>query len=218
VVIRDPLPGSVTVVSVDRGPGSTCVSGTPGDPTHPTQCAYTTVGPGGTKTVTLVVSVNPGDHQVVTNEASVSSGVFDPDLSNNQAGTTTAIRIADLGIVKTSDADTYKPSGQITYTLTVVNNGPGVAQGVVVTDPLPLGSNDRVAVLDPSCTLAGTTATCSLGTMAPLASRSLTIAIVPKGKNGYITNTATIASTTFDPFPSNNSSTKVVLSGNPPKP
>ena len=54
--------------------------------------------------------------------------------------------------------------------------------------------------------------------MAPLSIRTLTIAIVPKGKTGYITNTATVASTTFDPFASNNSSTKVVLSGNPPKP
>jgi uncharacterized repeat protein (TIGR01451 family) len=218
VIIRDPLPSSVTVVSVDGGPGGTCVSGTPGDPAHPTQCAYTTVAPSGTRTMTLVVSVNPGDHRVVTNEASVASGVFDPDLSNNQAGATTAILIADLGIVVTSDADTYKPSSQITYTLTVVNNGPGNAQNVVVTDPLPLGANDRVAVLDPSCTLGGTIATCSLGTMAPLASRTLTIAIVPKGKNGYITNTATVASPTFDPFASNNSSTKKVLSGNPPKP
>ena len=46
-------------------------------------------------------------------------------ISNNIASATTAIRIADLGIVKTSDADTYKPSSQITYTITVVNNGPG---------------------------------------------------------------------------------------------
>ena len=79
-------------------------------------------------------------------------------------------------------------------------------------------SNDRVAILDPSCTLAGFTATCTLGAMAPLTSRTLTIAIVPKGKTGYISNTATVASTTFDPFASNNSSTKVVLSGSPPKP
>jgi hypothetical protein len=61
-------------------------------------------------------------------------------------------------------------------------------------------------------------ATCSLGTLAPLASRTLTIAIVPKGKTGYISNTATVSSSTFDPDTSNNSSTKVVLSGNPPKP
>ena len=98
----------------------------------------------------LVVRVNPGDHRVVTNEATVASDVLDPDLSNNTASATTTVRIADLGIVKASDAATYKPSAQITYTITVVNNGPGNAENVVVTDPLPLSANDRVAILDPS--------------------------------------------------------------------
>jgi uncharacterized repeat protein (TIGR01451 family) len=218
VVIRDPLPDSVSVVSVDGGPGGTCVPGVPGDPAHPTQCTYGSVASGATKTMTLVVRVNLGDHRIVTNEASVSSDVLDPDLSNNAASATTAIRIADLGIVTTSDAASYKPSSQITYSITVTNNGPGNAESVVVTDPLPLDANDRVAVLDPTCTLAGTTATCALGTMAPLASRTLTIAIVPKGKTGFITDTATVASPTFDPVASNNASTRVVLSGNPPKP
>ena len=218
VVIRDSLPNSVSVVSVAGGLGRYLRPGVPGDPAHPTQCSYGTVAPSATKTMTLVVRVNPGDHRVITNEATVASSVFDPDLSNNTASATTAIRIADLGIVKASDAATYKPSSPITYTITVVNNGPGDAQNVVVTDPLPLSANDNVAVLDPSCTLGGTTATCNLGTMAPLTSRTLTIVIVLKGKSGFISNTATVASPTFDPFASNNSSTKIVLSGNPPKP
>ena len=192
--------------------------GVPGDPAHPTRCTYGALAPSATRTMTLVVSVNPGDNRVVTNEATVSSPVLDPDLSNNTASATTSVQVADLGIVLASDAATYKSSAQITYTINVVNNGPGNAENVVVTDPLPVSANDRVAILDPACTLAGFTATCSLGTMAPVTSRTLTIAIVPKGKNGYITNTATVASTTFDPFASNNSSTKVVLSGNPPKP
>ena len=218
VVIRDPLPNSVSVVSVDGGAGGTCLNGVPGDPAHPTQCTYGTIAPGATKTMTLVVSVNNGDHRTVTNEATVASDVLDPDLSNNAATATTSIQIADLGIVKTSDAPTYKPSSQTTYSITVTNNGPGDAQNVVVTDPLPLGANDRVAVLDPSCTLAATTATCSLGTMAPLTSRTVTIAVIFKGKSGSISNTATVTSTTFDPFSSNNSSTVVVQSGSPPKP
>ena len=120
--------------------------------------------------------------------------------------------------MKTSDAATYKPSSQITYTFTVTNNGPGDALNVVVTDVLPIDSKDRVAVLDPSCALAGITATCNLGTIAPLTTRKMTIAIVPKGSSGYITNTANVATATFDYDASNNSSTRVVLSGNPPKP
>jgi uncharacterized repeat protein (TIGR01451 family) len=218
VVIRDLLPNSVTVVSVSGGIGGVCVPGVPGDPAHPTRCSYATVAPLATKTMVIVVRVNAGDNRVITNEATITSDVFDPDISNNIASATTAIRIADLGIVKASDADTYKPSSQITYKITVVNNGPGNADNVVVTDTLPLSPNDNVALLDPSCTLAGTTATCTLGTMAPLASRTLTIAIVLKGKEGFVTNTATVTSSTFDPFASNNSSTKIVLSGNPPKP
>lgn len=82
---------------------------------------------------------------------------------------------------------------------------------------MPLDSNDRVAVLDSSCTLAGATATCNLGTMAPLATRSVTIAIVLRGESGSISNTATVSSTTFDPDTSNNSSTSV-LSSSAPKP
>ena len=218
VTIRDFLPDSVSVISVNGGLGGACVTGVPGDALHPTRCAYASLAAGATRTMVLVVRVKPGDHKVVSNEATVVSDVFDPDFSDNIADATTAIRVADLNIVKTSDADTYKPSSQITYTFTVTNNGPGDALNVVVTDALPIDSKDRVAILDPSCTLAGTTATCNLGTIAPLLTRKVTIAIIPKGNNGYISNTATVASATFDYDASNNSSTRVVLSGNPPKP
>ena len=217
VIIRDFLPDSVSVLSVS-GVGGTCVPGVPGNQAQPTRCTFATLAPSATATMVIVVRVKPGDHKVVSNEATVASDTLDPNTSNNSASSTTAIRIADLRIVKTSDADQYKPSSEITYTLTVSNNGPGNAENVVVTDALPLDSNDRVAVLDPSCTLAGFTATCNLGTIGPLATRTLTIAIVPKGKEGVISNTASVASSTFDPDMSNNSSTKNVLSGNPPKP
>ena len=149
--------------------------------------------------MTLIVRVKPGDHRVVTNEATVASDVLDPDTSNNTATATTFVRIADLAIAKTSDADAYKPSSQITYTIAVTNKGPGNAENVVVTDVLPLSANDRVAVLDPACTLAATTATCNLGTIAPLGSRTVTIAIVLKGKSGFVSNTATVSSTTSTP-------------------
>jgi uncharacterized repeat protein (TIGR01451 family) len=217
VKIQDFLPNSVDVLSVG-GAGGSCVPGVPGDPSHPTQCTYATLASGATATMTTVVRVKPGDHPVVNNEARVSSDVLDPDTTNNTASATTSVRVADLKIVKTSDADVYKPSSQITYTLAVTNNGPGNAENVQVTDALPLTSQDRVAVLDPSCTLAGAIVTCNLGTLAPLANRNVTIAIILKGKEGQVSNTASVSSTTFDPDPANNSSTRVVISGNPPKP
>ena len=167
----------------------------------------------------LVVRVKPGDHKVVSNEATVASDVLDPDFSDNTANATTAVRVADLKIVKTSDADTYKPSSQITYTITVTNNGPGNAENVVVTDALPL-TPTTASPCSTRLHARRSTATCNLGTIAPLATRTVTIAvIVPKGKYGGTSSTRRpSASATFDLDPSNNSSTRVVLSGNPPKP
>jgi uncharacterized repeat protein (TIGR01451 family) len=216
--IRDFLPAGVAVVSVSGGPGGSCVPGVPGDPAHPTRCTYASLASGATVTMTIVVQLKPGDHNVVQNDAEVASDVLDPDTSNNDASASTTIRVADLRIVKTSDASVYKASEQITYTLTITNNGPAAAENVVVTDALPLLSKDRVAAIDSSCTLAGAVATCNLGTIAPLGTRTVTIAIVPKGSRGLISNTASVASSTFDPDSTNNSSTRVVQSGSLPKP
>ena len=182
VAIRDFLPDSVAVLSVNGGVGGTCVPGIPGYLLRPTGCTYASLASSATRTMTIVVRVKPGDHKVVVNEVNVSSDVLDPDTSNNTASATTTVRVADLKIVKTSDADTYKPSSPITYTFTVTNNGPADAANVILTDALPLGSNDRVAVLDSACTLVGAVATCGLGTLAPLATRTVTITIVLKGK------------------------------------
>jgi uncharacterized repeat protein (TIGR01451 family) len=44
---------------------------------------------------------------------------------------------ADLAITKTAPPGTYRAGGQVTYTMTVINNGPDAAQSVVVTDNLP---------------------------------------------------------------------------------
>jgi hypothetical protein len=65
--------------------------------------------------MTLVVRVKPAiTGSSPTRRRSVSD-VLDPTPSNNTATATTSVRIADLAIAKTSDADAYKPSSQITY-------------------------------------------------------------------------------------------------------
>jgi uncharacterized repeat protein (TIGR01451 family) len=218
VSIEDSLPDSVSIVSVNGGSGASCKFGVPGDGARPTTCNYDSLAPAASANMVIVARVKPGDHELIQNDARVTSDTLDLNNSNNLASASTTIRIADLQIVKSSDAELYKASAQITYSLTVTNNGPAKAENVVVSDDLPLQSKDRVVVLDSDCSLAGSLVTCNLGTMAPLASRTLTIAIVPKGSRGSISNTAKVSSSTFDPKAENNSSTKVVFSGNPPKP
>jgi uncharacterized repeat protein (TIGR01451 family) len=218
VVAEDFLPSGLKVVSVNGGPGVACTFGIPSDPTQPTTCNYATLAPAATADMTIVTTVLPGDHDVLQNTARIRSDTLDLNNSNNVASATTTIHVADLAITKTSDAASYKSSAQVTYTLNLVNNGPADAANVVISDDLPLLSKDRAFVFDNSCTLVGSHVTCNFGTLNPLASRSVIVAIVPKGSRGEISNTATVASSTFDPTTANNSSTRVVFSGNPPKP
>jgi uncharacterized repeat protein (TIGR01451 family) len=222
VVVRDFLPAGVSIVSVSGTGGASCVFGVPGDNLRPTKCNFDSIAPGASETMTIVVSVNPGVLRVAHNDAKVSSATFDPNNANNVDGEDTTIQIADVQVMKTSDADINNPSKEVIYTLTVFNNGPSDAHNVVLTDDLPLMKQDRVFWLPggSTCTkpAGGTLLTCSFGTVPPGASRTVRVAIIYKGNRGVVSNTADVTTTTFDPDLSNNSSTKLVLVGQPPKP
>jgi uncharacterized repeat protein (TIGR01451 family) len=217
VVAEDFLPAGVSIASVSGTSPSSCVFGIPGDNLRPTVCAFDSLAPAATVTMTLVVSVNiPGVLKVAHNDARVSSAVFDPNNSNNLASQDTTIKIAELQITKTSDADIYKSSATIQYTITVVNNGAADAVGVVVTDTLP-DSKQAIYRFDTGgCTLTGLTLSCALGTIPAdpdpaRRTRSFNVYMTVKGNKGAITNIASVISPTFDPDLSNNSSVRTVL-------
>lgn len=65
------------------------------------------------------------------------------DASNdNQAqdSDSVVVQCPDLEVVKTADADHADAGDTIGYTITVTNNGPGTATGVVMTDTLPMAA------------------------------------------------------------------------------
>ncbi len=66
---------------------------------------------------------------------SLTGGV---DLTNNNIFMPTVV-IADLGVKKTAAAGEYIIGDEITYTITVHNDGPDAASGVVVTEQMPAG-------------------------------------------------------------------------------
>jgi len=217
VIVEDLLPAGVSITSVTGTLPSACVFGIPGDNSRPTTCAFNTLAPAATATMTVVVRVNiPGVLKVAHNDARVSSSNFDPNNSNNLAAQDTTIDIAELQITNTSDADIYKASSTIQYTITVVNNGAADALGVVVTDTLP---DDKQAIyrMDTGgCTLAGVTLTCALGTIPADSdparrTRTFNIYLTVKGNKGSVVNVSSVASPTFDPVSSNNTSTRTVL-------
>ena len=117
---------------------------------------------------------------------------------------------ADLAITKLDSPDPVHVGQNLTYTITVTNNGPDRAQGVSVTDQLPKNAGyGSSSTTQGSCSLkpSKTVVTCSIGTMASGATVTVTVSVKPTSK-GTITNTASV-SLTFpsDPNSANNTAT-----------
>ena len=149
-----------------------------------------------------------------------------PDVYPNSAYVRqTVLGAADLGITKViSNATPTAGGAAFSYTLTVTNNGPNDAMGIVVLDPLPPGVIfQNVAVVN-NPSLAGWGLTCSgppnatSGTVqctgnlpgpttAPAATSTSTITIVAqivaRVTSGVRTNTASVASNNPQPTPTN---------------
>jgi uncharacterized repeat protein (TIGR01451 family) len=123
----------------------------------------------------------------------------------------TSLTRADLQLTKTATADIYAPSARMTFILTVKNKGPSAAQDVVVTDSLPPVTTATYVSDSGGCQLAGTTLTCAVGTLENGESKSINVYMLPKGKKGSVTNSATVSSITTDLIESNNTSSKTVL-------
>ena len=96
-------------------------------------------------------------------------GELDPTPANNQAAATITVRpLVDLKLTKVASNPTPTAGGPVSYTLTLINNGPSPATGVTLTDPLPSGlSFLSASASQGSCSASGQTVACQLGTLAP---------------------------------------------------
>jgi uncharacterized repeat protein (TIGR01451 family) len=168
----------------------------------------------GTFTTGVFKSTDGGDNWSALNDGLPSSPIvetlaYDPDTSTLYGGifgkgvyeiTSLAANI-DLAVTKTDDTDPVLAGSNLTYTIQVINNGPGDATGVVLTDTLPAGvtyvSNDS------GCTEAAGTVTCNIGDLANTASATVNIVIIPTTA-GTITNDVSVAANETDSDGSNN--------------
>ncbi|MER6124919.1 DUF11 domain-containing protein, partial [Streptomyces sp. NPDC001795] len=108
---------------------------------------------------------------------------------------------ANMAITKQVSPTSYKPGSQITYTLTVTNNGPDPSSGYAVDDTLPIGLNNVNVVTgaNTNCTLNGTSISCTGGALASGASDVITVtATVGLNFSGPLTNTATVIGNDID--------------------
>jgi len=126
---------------------------------------------------------------------------------------------ADLAITKTDNPDPVLKGQDVTYTITVTNNGPDAAANVTMTDSLPTNAS-FVSSVCPSgwtCTPApvgstGGTFTATKATLASSATAAFSITVrACSGPTctGPLSDTATVKSDTFDPDLMNNTATAV---------
>ncbi|CAN5303941.1 hypothetical protein BH11PSE11_BH11PSE11_11360 [soil metagenome] len=164
---------------------------------------------GGASAVPLVVTVNvsAGSAGIVTNTATVSGTGGDGNNYNNTATDSYNIQ-ADPAISMTRNT-ALDPGQNATYTLDVVNNGPLAEAGpITVTDTLPAGlTYSSFSGAGWACSAAGQVVTCTrAGSLARLATSSVTLTVaVAATATGSKTNTATVAGSSADNTPGNNS-------------
>ena len=161
--------------------------------------------------LTLAVPANSVLVSLVNTATITSTPIADPNAGNDTAtDTDTVTTSADLAVVKTDSADPISPGDVLDYVITVTNNGPSDAQNLTVTDSVPAPGSFSITGIVASagaCGNVGNDVTCTLGTLVPGATWTITISILldPATPGGLYTDTATVTSTTPDPVPGNNS-------------
>jgi hypothetical protein len=135
---------------------------------------------------------------------------------NTGALTVTAGAGADLAITITAPSN-IALGADLPYVITVTNNGPQDATGVVMTDPVPGNLMPLMVVASETCTrivqLEGqTTLSCAIGALANGASTQISYHVTPTVA-GSLTNTATVAGSSTDPNMNNNSASVTTTIG-----
>jgi uncharacterized repeat protein (TIGR01451 family) len=145
-----------------------------------------------TGSITNSASITPPGGTTTTGSGCTTSGGIVRSFSNPTctSSDTDTVQYFSLSVQKSASTNTATPGSQVTFTVSVHNNGPAAADGTVVTDILPNG-------------FTGSTAVCSSGPSCPggdllssLNGAGVTLSSFPSGAtyNFVITGTFTLSS------------------------
>jgi uncharacterized repeat protein (TIGR01451 family) len=214
MTITQVTPPNTNFQSMTPPAGWTCGTLPPVGGTGTITCTDSgTLGVNATASFTLVLQVNAGTPSGtnITDTVTATAANIVPGITTNTASATVVVanaNSADVSIVKTATPSPVTQGTPLTYTLSVINNGPASATNVTVTDTLPsVLTYLSTTTTQGSCSEGGGSVTCLLGTIANAGTATITILTLP-GTPGVVSNIATVIADQTDPVASNNSSTQ----------
>jgi len=193
VSMTDTLPAGTAFVSA-TGTGWTC-----NNVAQTVTCTRGSLAVGSAPDIAITATA-PGAPGSITNNASVTSAVFDPVTPNTASATTSVTAVADLTITKGDSPDPVDAGATLTYTLNVSNAGPSTANSLSVTDTLPAGVGFVSATgTGWTCNQAAGVVTCTRATLTAGAAPAITIVVTaPTSGPPQITNNASVTATEFE--------------------
>jgi len=149
IMVSDTLPATVNFASIVAPAGATCTTPAVGA-TGTVNCTLAgMLNSGATATITIVTTTTAASVPSVSNTATVTSAITDPNAANNSATATTTVSTVppatDFSIAAQPINNNVTPGQSGTYTVTV--------------SPLPAGSNFSTAI---ALTCMSPTGTCTV--------------------------------------------------------
>jgi len=145
------------------------------------------------------------------------SGTLRFDIYTARVSVTALATNIDLALTMLAAPDPAVAGDAVTYTLTVLNNGPSNASAVTLTNLLPASAAFGSALSSQgTCTNIGNNVICALGSLASNTTATVTITAIPN-QAGTITNLAWVAAAEPD-INSTNNVAFVVTTVIPPPP
>ncbi|MGV8040077.1 MAG: lamin tail domain-containing protein [Thermoanaerobaculaceae bacterium] len=196
VTVTDTLPAGVTYGTAS-GAGWTCnhASGV-------VTCTRPALALGAAPDITITVTA-PLEGTTLSNTATVTCPLADPQAANNtDTEDTTVTAVADLSVVMSTDMTSALLGQTFTHSAVVTNNGPSTGTGVSLSINLPAGAS--VGPIAPgACSLAGSTVTCAVGTLASGGTFTATVGLSAAASGTY-TSSGSVAGVELDPDTSDN--------------